>query len=110
MDGREWLCTYSPPPTAPERQRWSEEASAALQYLEQWADRMHYPTYKAQGWPIGSGQHGKGARMKRSGMPWSRPGASRMAALRAESCSRRKMADFHTADYQVPAFLRCTLG
>ncbi|WP_276958027.1 hypothetical protein [Allomeiothermus silvanus] len=104
MDGREWLCTHSPPPTAPERQRWSEEASAALQYLEQWADRMHYPTYKAQGWPIGSGQHGKGARMKRSGMLESRTGASRMAALRAESWSRRKWPIFISLAIKSPHF------
>lgn len=75
---------------------WSEEASTARQYL------MRYPTYTARGWPIGSGQHGKGARMKRSGMLWSGTGTSQMAALRAENWSRRKMADFHTAGYQVP--------
>jgi len=35
---------------------WSEEARSAIQYLEQRADRMDYPAYKARGWPIGSGQ------------------------------------------------------
>ena len=83
--GGEWLGTYCPPPTAPERQSWSEEARSAIQYLEQRADRMDYPAYKGRGWPIGSGQvegmnkHVIGARMKRSGMQWSRPGASRPA-------------------------------
>ena len=43
-------------PIAPERQSWSEEARSAIQYLEQRADRMDYPAYKARGWPIGSGQ------------------------------------------------------
>lgn len=94
VDAAEWLCTYSPPPTAPEGQRWSEEASTARQYLEGRADRMRYPTYKARGWPIGSGQHGKGARMKRSGMPWSRPGASQMATLRLRAVPGAKWPIF----------------
>lgn len=81
-------------PTAPERQRWSEEASTALQYLEGRADRMRYPTYKARGWPIGSGQHVIGARIKRSGMPWSRPGASQMATLRLRAVPGAKWPIF----------------
>ena len=96
----EWIKTFCPPATAHERMAWSDEAKTAIQYLEQRSNRMNYKDYKAKGWPIGSGQiegmnkHVIGSRMKRSGMHWSRPGASRMAALRAETCATRKMLDF----------------
>ncbi|GIW31746.1 MAG: hypothetical protein KatS3mg071_1920 [Meiothermus sp.] len=82
-----WLRTYRPPPTAPER--------------------MHYPAYRARGWPIGSGQvegmnkHVIGARMKRSGMQWSRPGASRTAAHRAQLCSSRPLVAFDTPRWEA---------
>jgi hypothetical protein len=104
----QWLKTFCPPPTA--RQTWSEEAKTAIQYLEQRANRMNYPEYKAKGWPIGSGQiegmnkHVIGSRMKRSGMHWSRVGASRMAALRAETCAKRKMLDFNSIRHRAFPF------
>jgi hypothetical protein len=100
----EWLKTYCPPPTAPQRQDWPEDAKTAIEYLEQRSNRMNYKDYKAINWPIGSGQiegmnkHLIGSRMKRSGMQWSRPGAARMAALRAETYANphRKITDFNT--------------
>lgn len=49
--------------------------------------RMRYLEFRELGWPIGSGTIEGGckqfqARMKGSGMRWSRPGATRMLALR----------------------------
>jgi len=107
IDAAVWLRTYCPPPTAPDRAQWSGEARGALQYLEQRAERMHYPAYRARGWPIGSGQvegmnkHVIGARMKRSGMQWSRPGASRTAAHRAQLCSSRPLVAFDTLRWEA---------
>jgi hypothetical protein len=100
-NAEEWINTFCPP-DSPGRLHWSAPAKTAIDYLEQRAHRMAYKKFKAKGWPIGSGQvegmnkHVIGARMKRSGMQWSRPGASRMAALRSEACSPRKMTDFNT--------------
>jgi len=100
INAGQWLKTFCPPPTAPDRQTWSDEAKTAIQYLEQRQDRMNYQDYKAKGWPIGSGQvegmnkHVIGSRMKGSGMHWSRPGASRMAAWRAHAFSIRPIASF----------------
>jgi hypothetical protein len=79
---------------------WSEEALGALQYLEKRLDNMAYPSFKAKGYPIGSGQvEGMnksviGNRLKRSGMQWSREGAASMASLRAQSCSKHSLVDF----------------
>jgi hypothetical protein len=52
------------------------------------ADRMHYPTYREQGLPIGSGAVESAAKhlvqqcMKRAGMRWSDPGARAILHLR----------------------------
>jgi hypothetical protein len=79
---------------------WAEEALVALRYLEQRVARMRYPSFKQRGFPIGSGvieglnKSVIGSRMKRSGMQWSRPGAARMAALRAWVTSKRKLVTF----------------
>lgn len=79
---------------------WSEEALGALQYLEKRLNNMDYPSFKARGYPIGSGQvEGMnksviGNRLKRSGMQWSREGAATMASLRAQSCSKHSLVDF----------------
>lgn len=79
---------------------WEEEAINALRYLEQRTLRMRYPHFKQLGYPIGSGmieglnKSVIGNRMKRSGMQWSRPGAGRMAALRAWTCSRHALVTF----------------
>ena len=92
---------------------WSEEARSAIQYLEQRADRMDYPAYKARGWPIGSGQvegmnkHVIGARMKRSGMQWSRPGASRTAAHRAQLCSSHPLVAFEALRWRAFPVRNC---
>jgi hypothetical protein len=55
-----------------------EVLSANLAYLEKREAQMQYPTFQAQGWPIGSGIVESGnklvveARLKGSGMHWAR--------------------------------------
>jgi hypothetical protein len=62
------------------------------------ADRMAYPTFKAQGFPIGSGavesaaRHVIQLRMKRPGMRWSDASARAISALRSRLRSQRPLA------------------
>ena len=62
------------------------------------ADRMAYPSFKAQGFPIGSGavesaaRHVIQLRMKRPGMRWSDHGGRAIAALRSRLRSTRPLA------------------
>jgi hypothetical protein len=95
---REWLNEHLPKPTV--WMGWDEEAVDAIAYLDKRLHRMDYPSFKAKGLPIGSGQiEGAnkwvvGARMKRSGMQWSKEGAARMACMRAQVCSNNPLVDF----------------
>jgi hypothetical protein len=72
-----------------------EERRRLIGYLTANRGRMDYPTYLAQGYPIGSGviegacRHVIGQRMKGSGRRWNDAGAEAMARLRAIECSRR---------------------
>lgn len=99
-DAATWLNMHLP--TKQGRQGWSETGCNAARYLLERVEQMHYPTYRARGWPIGSGQiEGAnksviGHRMKRSGQHWSREGAAGMAALRARSASVTHPLPFHT--------------
>ena len=99
-DGEQWLTTYLPREEL--RQGWSEAGCGAARYLLDRVEQMHYPTYRARGWPIGSGQiEGAnksviGHRMKRAGQHWSRDGAAGMAAIRARACSVSKPLPFNT--------------
>lgn len=57
-------------------------------YLTNQVHRMDYPTYRAKGWPIGSGPVESackqvGGRLKGSGMRWSEAGADAVCHLRA---------------------------
>lgn len=78
-----------------------------MRYLETRLEHMDYPGYKAKGWPIGSGQvegmnkNVIGNRMKRSGMHWSRPGAARMASLRAQVCAERPLVAFDSLRHKA---------
>lgn len=89
--GREWLKIHLPEEMNSE---WSPEAKTAVAYLKNRVHMMDYPQYRERGFPIGSGQiEGMnkqviGGRMKGSGMRWSRPGAHRMATIRAQLFSR----------------------
>jgi hypothetical protein len=66
-----------------------------LLYLQKRQSQMQYPTYQAQGWPIGSGSVESAnklvveARLKGAGMHWSRPQVNPMLALRNIVCSDR---------------------
>jgi hypothetical protein len=61
------------------------------------AGRMDYPTFRAQGWPIGSGavesaaRHVVQVRMKRPGMRWSKHGGEAMLALCAYRAGNRPL-------------------
>jgi hypothetical protein len=66
-----------------------------LAYLQKREAHMHYPTYQAAGWPIGSGSVESAnkvvveARLKGAGMRWERHNVNRMLALRNAVCNRR---------------------
>jgi hypothetical protein len=99
-----WLATFL---VTVDTSVWNDEARTALQYLQARTHLMTYPSFKARGYPIGSGQiEGMnksviGARMKRSGMQWSRCGASRMGAFRAERLSYRPVTRFHALRFKA---------
>jgi len=100
VDGKARLGELDPGEAA--RSGWTLEARQAWAYLQKQAasGAMEYATFKAHGWPIGSGQvEGAnkaviGKRMKQGGMRWSREGARRMASLRAQLHSRRPVLEF----------------
>jgi hypothetical protein len=66
-----------------------------LAYLEKREAHMQYPTYQAQGWPIGSGMVESAnkqvmqTRLKGPGMHWARPHVNPMLALRTAECNDR---------------------
>jgi hypothetical protein len=80
VSAQEWLSLHLPLPN--QRQDWSQAARTALDYFLARLDHMDYPSFKAKGFPIGSGQveamnkNVIGNRLKRSGMHWSKQGAS----------------------------------
>ena len=64
-------------------------------YFKRNGKRMHYATFRQNGWPIGSGPIEAACktlvktRLCRSGMRWSRPGGQRILALRTYVKSNR---------------------
>lgn len=64
---------------------------------------MQYPTYRAAGWPIGSGMVESAnklvvqARLKGSGMHWQRSHVNPMLALRLAVCNERWQEMWHKA-------------
>ncbi|MEK6875866.1 MAG: ISKra4 family transposase, partial [Nanoarchaeota archaeon] len=66
-----------------------------LAYLEKRKPQLQYPTFQAQGWPIGSGATESGnklvveARLKGAGMHWARTHVDPMLALRNVVCNDR---------------------
>jgi hypothetical protein len=111
VSAKAWLERHLPEPEC--WLTWDETQRSALVYLDKRLDSMDYPTFKAKGYPIGSGQVEAmnksviGNRMKRSGMHWSREGAARMASMRAQFCAKHPLVDFerlrHRAYPPVPA-------
>jgi hypothetical protein len=66
----------------------ADEFRKLVNYFADNAHRTDYPSYRAQGWDIGSGPTEAackvvGARLKQSGMRWVPPGAATVAPLRA---------------------------
>jgi hypothetical protein len=75
-----------------------EELRKLIGYFENNRHRTHYPTYRQNGWDIGSGPTEAGCkiigeRLKGSGMRWVEEGAATVAALRALYVSGGKMWD-----------------
>jgi hypothetical protein len=105
IDIAEWLKTHLPDPNV--WLTWHEDALAALRYLDTRREHMHYPSFKEQGYPIGSGmieglnKSIVASRMKRSGMQWSRAGAARMAAWRALVTSKHPLVSFQTIRHRA---------
>jgi hypothetical protein len=66
-----------------------------LAYLKKREKQIQYPTFQAQGWPIGSGMVESGnklvveARLKGSGMHWADQHVNPMLAMRNIICSNR---------------------
>ena len=66
-----------------------------LAYLDKREAQMEYPTFQAQGWPIGSGMVESAnklvveARLKGAGMHWSRASVNPLLALRNAVCNDR---------------------
>lgn len=84
-----------PPGTAAEVH---EELRKLIGYFENNRHRTDYPSYRQQGWDIGSGPTEAGCkiigeRLKGSGMRWVEDGAATVAALRALYVSGGKMWD-----------------
>jgi len=73
----------------------SKELATQAGYFSRNVRRMQYQEFQEEGYPVGSGtvesacKQMVGARMRGSGMRWSRPGAENMLALRAELLSDR---------------------
>jgi hypothetical protein len=66
-----------------------------LAYLEKRLELMRYPSFQAEGWPIGSGVVESGnklvveARLKGAGMQWARASVNAMLCLRNAVCNDR---------------------
>ena len=109
VNAKDWLSIYG---VLLKQKEQSTKVMGALAYLELRVLKMNYAELSVQGIPIGSGQVEAmnksviGSRMKRSGMQWSRVGASRMALLRSQVRSVRPviapMAVRHSA-FPVPS-------
>jgi hypothetical protein len=72
-----------------------ELVSENLAYLEKRVTQLEYPTFQADGWPIGSGCVESAnklvveARLKGAGMHWSRASVNGLLALRNAVCNDR---------------------
>ena len=79
----------------PSPQKAAEALQEHRQYLEKRVALMDYPTYRQQGWPIGSGSVESAnkrvmqARLKGAGMRWERAHVHPMLALRTAVCNER---------------------
>lgn len=105
VNARDWLRDHLPDPDV--WLSWDDKARTACHYLETRLDAMDYADFTTRGFPIGSGQVEAmnksviGTRMKRSGMHWSHSGAKAMASLRAQTCARHSLIDFHLLRFEA---------
>jgi hypothetical protein len=95
----------SPPHPSAEVQ---EELRKLIGYFQNNRHRIDYPTYRANGWDIGSGPTEAGCkiigeRLKGSGMRWVEDGAATVAALRALYVSGGKVWDGFWSQRHRPA-------
>jgi hypothetical protein len=73
----------------------NEQMSKQYSYLARRENRMQYPSYQQDGWPIGSGIVESGnkvvmqARLKGAGMHWAPSHVNPMLALRTAACNDR---------------------
>jgi hypothetical protein len=78
-----------------------------LAYLEKRLAQMAYPTFQAQGWPIGSGVVESGnklvveARLKGAGMHWARASVNPMLSLRNAVCNDRWAEAWQQSSEQI---------
>jgi hypothetical protein len=78
-----------------------------LAYLKKREEQIQYPTFQAQGWPIGSGIVESGnklvveARLKGSGMHWHASHVNPMLALRNMECSKRWKEDWPRVEARI---------
>ena len=81
--------------------------SENLAYLEKRVAQMAYPTFQAQGWPIGSGPVESGnklvveARLKGAGMHWARASVNPMLTLRNAVCNDRWAEAWQQSSAQI---------
>jgi len=79
----------------PSQVREQEGVREHLSYLSKRESLMHYPSYLADGWPIGSGMVESAnkvvvqARLKGAGMHWEPKAVNPMLALRTAVCNER---------------------
>jgi hypothetical protein len=100
------LQTLALPPGVPAQA--PEELRKLIGYFENNRHRTDYPSYRQQGWDIGSGPTEAGCkiigeRLKGSGMRWVEDGAAPVAALRALYVSGGKLWDGFWAQPHRPA-------
>jgi len=80
-----------------------------LTYLQKREAHMHYPTYQAAGWPIGSGSVESAnklvveTRLKGAGMRWARQNVNPVLVLRNAVCNREWKQTWETSVAQRQA-------
>jgi hypothetical protein len=99
---KHWLWTQGPTRVLGVLAGWERahpELASAVAYFRTRAAQLDYPTFRAQGWPVGSGATESAhdpvmqARMKRAGMRWARAHVNPLLALRLLDVNRRWAAE-----------------
>lgn len=102
---RRWLWEEGPPRVLAVLAGWQRarpdhtDLATAVAYLRERRAQLDYPTFRAAGWPVGSGATESGhkqvmqARMKRAGMRWARPHVNAVLALTLLEHNGRWLSD-----------------